>query len=102
MKKVSVIIPLYNQEELVVKALNSIPIREDIEVIVVDDCSQDKSYQVVSDYLEQSDLTIKLLRNEKNHGVGYTFNVGLDNAVGEFFTVLDSDDYFYTEVLTRL
>ena len=102
MKKVSVIIPLYNQEELVVKALNSIPIREDIEVIVVDDCSQDKSYQVVSDYLEQSALTIKLLRNEKNHGVGYTFNVGLDNAVGEFFTVLDSDDYFYTEVFNSV
>ena len=102
MKKLSVIVPLYNLEELVVKALNSIPVRGDIEVIVVDDCSQDNSYKVVSDYAKQSDLTIKLLRNEKNRGVGYTFNVGLDNAEGEFFTVLDSDDYFYTDVLNSV
>lgn len=102
MKKVSVIIPLYNLEELVVKALNSIPVRDDIEVIVVDDCSQDNSYQVVSEYAKQSDLTIKLLRNDKNRGVGYTFNVGLDNAEGEFFTVLDSDDYFYTDVFNSV
>lgn len=102
MKKVSVIIPLYNQEELIVKALNSIPVRKDVEVVVVDDCSQDNSYKVVSEYIEHSDLTIKLLRNEKNGGVGYTFNVGLDNAVGEFFTVLDSDDFFYTEAFNSV
>ena len=43
MKILSVIIPVYNQQDLIIKAINSIPVRDDLEIIVVDDASTDKT-----------------------------------------------------------
>jgi glycosyltransferase involved in cell wall biosynthesis len=92
MKKISILIPLYNQELLIKKCLDSIPNREDIEIIVVDDCSTDNSYEVVSTY-----SNISLFKNEKNLGIGLTRNKLLDKAEGEYIFFLDSDDYLYTK-----
>lgn len=95
--KLSVIIPVYNQEELVIKALDSIPIRDDIEIIVIDDGSTDKTYANVLSYVfHHEEKNILLLQNEENRGVGYTVNRGYDNATGEYVVLLGSDDYFYT------
>ena len=47
--KLSIIIPVYNQEELVIKCLNSIPKRKDVELIITDDCSTDKSKENIID-----------------------------------------------------
>ena len=92
--KLSVIIPLYNQQELVKIGLDSVPKRDDIEIIVVDDGSTDDSYNVVEKYREETGKNITLLRNERNRGVGYTVNRGLDIAKGEYIAQLDSDgDY---------
>lgn len=92
--KLSVIIPLYNQEELVKKGLDSIPEREDIEIIVIDDCSTDNSVKTVEDYRNSCGKKIIILRNERNRGVGYTVNRGFDTARGEYVLQLDSDgDY---------
>ena len=102
--KLSVIIPVYNQEELIVKALDSIPKRPDIEIIVIDDGSTDRTKKSVIDYdYKYGDgLNIRLLANEKNMGVSYTVNKGLDNATGEYIVLLGSDDYFYTEELEKV
>lgn len=98
MPKVTVIIPVYNQEKLVIKALESIPEKTDIEIIVIDDKSTDKTYQKVLRYLlHNEDKNILLLQNEENKGVGYTVNKGYDNAKGEYIVLLGSDDYFYKE-----
>lgn len=93
--KVSVIIPVYNQEELVIKAIDSIPKRNDIEIIVIDDCSTDKTVEKLYFYLPYRDF--RLYINEENKGVGYTVNRGIDNAKGEYVVLLGSDDYFYTD-----
>lgn len=98
MKKVSVLIPLYNQEVLIEKCLNSIPVRDDIEVVVVDDCSTDNSYNIVKEKYPY----VKLLQNENNSGVGLTRNKLLDNASGEYIFFLDSDDYLYSDVFLDL
>lgn len=95
MIKVSIIIPVYNQEELVIRALDSIPNRDDIEVLIVDDCSTDNTYSVIKNYTRIKN--IKVFHNEKNMGVGYSRNVCLDNAVGEYIYGIDSDDYVDTE-----
>ena len=93
--KLTVIIPVYNQEKLVIKALDSIPTRDDIEIIVIDDKSTDKTYANVLRYLfHNKDKNILLLQNEENKGVGYTVNKGYDNAKGEYIVLLGSDDYF--------
>ena len=97
--KVTVIIPVYNQEELVIRALNSIPIRDDIEVLVIDDGSDDSTWQNLLNYRNSHPdfLNLILLYNEKNMGVAYTVNKGYNYAKGEYVVLLGSDDYFYTE-----
>lgn len=95
--KVSVIIPVYNQENLIIKALESIPDRNDIEIIVIDDASTDDTWVNVLRYIESNTKNIVLLYNEENQGVAYTVNKGYDNATGEYIVLLGSDDYFYTD-----
>jgi glycosyltransferase involved in cell wall biosynthesis len=93
MIKVSILIPVYNQEELIKRCLNSIPARDDIEVIVIDDCSTDNSFKVIYDNYPM----VRLFKNEKNLGVGLTRNRLLEKATGEYIFFLDSDDYLYTD-----
>ena len=96
--KVSVIVPVFNQEELVIKALESIPQRDDVEIIIIDDGSTDNTWNKLMEYrLERlGNKNIILLYNEDNKGVAYTINKGYDNASGEYVVLLGSDDYFYT------
>jgi len=103
-KKVSVIIPVYNQEDLVIRALDSIPDREDIEIIVINDASDDNTQKnlINYDYRHGNDKrSLIIYNNNENKGVGLTKNVGLDNATGEYIVELDSDDYFYTEAFNE-
>ena len=90
----SVIIPVYNQEDLILKAIKSIPPLEDIEIIVIDDCSTDDTLEVVRTYQYYSPQNIAVLHNSVNMGVGYSVNKGLDFAKGEYVVLLGSDDYF--------
>ena len=100
--KVSIIVPVWNQEELVIRALDSIPRRDDIEVIVVDDASTDRTYENVVAYAAaHPELTVRIFRNAENRGLGYTKNVGYDKAEGEYVHQLDSDDYLYTDAYSR-
>lgn len=95
--KITIIIPVYNQEELLIKALENIPNREDIEIIVIDDASTDNTWNNLLKYRENTNKNIVCLYNKENKGVAYTVNKGLDNATGEYIVLLGSDDYFYTE-----
>ena len=100
--KVSIIVPVWNQETLVIRALDSIPRRDDIEVVVVDDASTDNTLKNVLEYVEaHPDMKIRVYHNTENKGLGYTKNVGYDNAVGEYVHQLDSDDYLYTKEYSR-
>lgn len=96
--KVSVIIPVFNQQELVIKAIESIPKRNDIEIIVIDDGSEDSTWQNLIEYRKNNSFLNQIyLYNEENKGVAYTVNKGYDNAKGEYVVLLGSDDYFYTD-----
>lgn len=95
MYKVTVVIPVYNQEKRIKRAIESIPNREDIEIIVIDDASTDNTKETVRAYLDNKN--IKLIENSENKGVGYTVNRGYDAALGEYVVLLGSDDFFYTE-----
>lgn len=90
--KCSILIPMYNQEKLIEKCIDSLPERADIEIIVVDDKSTDNSLKVIDKYKQ-----IKLLKNDKNLGIGLTRQKLLDAAVGEYIFFIDSDDYVYTK-----
>lgn len=96
--KLSIIIPVYNQEDLIIRALDSIPTRDDIEIIVIDDKSTDKTVSNLFAYMfHNDDKNIMLLQNKENKGVGYTVNRGYDTAIGDYVVLLGSDDYFTEE-----
>ena len=98
MIKLSIIVPIYNGAEFIVRALDSIPKRDDIEVLCIDDGSTDDTFQILSSY---DRLPIKIFHNQKNMGIGYSSNIGLTNATGEYITGLDIDDYFLTDIFNE-
>ena len=102
MKKVSILTPVWNQEELVIKALDSIPRRDDIEVLVRDDGSTDRTLDNLIAYrIKHRDLNLRVFYNGTNRGVAYTKNRLLEDARGEYIHILDSDDYLYTDEYNR-
>lgn len=101
--KLSVIIPVYNQEGLIYNALKSIPDRDDIEAVVINDGSTDLTSLRVKQYIEEhKNLNIIFLENKKNMGVSYSLNRGLDIATGEYLVILGSDDDFIPDKLNEV
>lgn len=101
--KLSICIPLWNQEDLIVKALDSIPRRPDIEVIVRDDASTDRSLEVAKQYKEDHpNLNLRVYANEKNCGVTGNSNRLLDDISGEYYHFLGNDDYLLTDEYNRV
>ncbi len=93
MPKISIIIPVYNVEQYLMQCVNSAinQTLSDIEIILVDDGSPDKSPQMC-DELAAQDTRIHVIHQE-NSGLGAARNAGLDVASGEFVFFLDSDDW---------
>lgn len=102
MKKVSVVIPVYNQEKLLTRCVKSIPKRWDIEIIIVDDGSTDKTTSVISDLVHEYPEYVGAVICKTNHGVSYARNLGLEKATGEYILFLDSDDYVDTYKMCEL
>lgn len=94
--KLSVVVPVYNQENLILRALYSIPNREDIEVVIVNDGSTDKTHDKIMEFMY--DKEIKLQENYfilgENKGVSNAVNIGIEESCGEYIVLLGSDDYF--------
>lgn len=93
----SIIVPVYNTEKYIEKSLNSIlkAIKDDCEVIIINDGSTDNSEKKINEFLEK--LPSKLKNNfvytkKENKGLADTKNVGLDMAHGKYISVVDSDD----------
>lgn len=100
---VSIIIPAYNEAKHIARAIKSAQHQDmhDIEIIVVDDGSTDKTPNIVSK-LAQKDSRIKLYSLDCNQG---TFNArlhGINNAVGKYISFLDADDTIDTDTISSL
>ena len=96
--KLSILVPVYNAEEYVLNALKSIPVRSDIEVIVIDDGSTDNSYQICKEFLENSKLNYTLLKNDENMMMCNALNRAIEFTSGEYVTQLDSDDEYFPDI----
>lgn len=94
MIKISIIIPAYNVGRYIDRCVKSIVGQTlgDLEIIIVDDCSPDCTPQVCDEWAK-SDSRIKVIHKEKNEGLGFARNTGLDVASGEYVAFVDSDDY---------
>ena len=91
---ISVIIPVYNDEEYLYVCLNSVlnQFYQDFEVICIDDASTDSSLEIL-EYFAHKDSRIKILKNKTNKGPGYSRNQGLKIAEGKYISFLDADDW---------
>ena len=94
MPKVSIIVPVYNVENYIDKCLETLTNQtlQDIEIIIVNDGSQDKSAEIIEKYVTQNSGKIKYYE-KKNGGLSSARNYGLGYATGEYVAFLDSDDY---------
>lgn len=94
MRKVSVIVPVYNVEQYLKKCLDSL-VRQtlsDIEIIVVNDGTKDHSQMIIDDYVKKYPNMIKSYKKE-NGGLSSARNYGLQYASGEYIAFVDSDDF---------
>lgn len=101
---VSIITPVYNAAEYLPETIKMVQEQtyKDWELLLVDDCSQDNSCQVVEEILSKCpDSRIQLLRQEKNQGAAKARNRGLKEARGRYIAFLDADDIWLPKKLEK-
>ena len=96
---VSIIIPVYNGEKFIQRAIRSVvdqnfP-RKQFEIIVVDDESTDNTLDIIQPFKD----TIRIMRHEKNMGLATSRNTGIKAARGQYVVNLDADDYLHQDFL---
>lgn len=102
MKKISIIVPIYNAEEHLDKCVESIleQTETNLEIILVDDGSKDNSFEICKKY-EKTDQRVKVIHQE-NAGVSVARNHGIELAEGEYIGFVDSDDWIEPVMYERL
>lgn len=98
---ISIIVPVYNSEKYLRKCLNSIinQTYRNIEIILIDDGSLDKSGEICDEYAKKDNRIIVI--HKKNEGVSAARNTGLDVATGSYISFIDSDDYIDCDLYTK-
>lgn len=100
--KVSVIIPVYNEEAYLKECLDSVLSQslKDTEIICIDDGSTDDSQQILEDYMKKDNRIILL--KQKNRYAGTARNLGMKHAIGKYLCFLDADDFFSPLFLEKM
>lgn len=103
MPKVSIIIPFHNVEEYIRQCLDSVVNQklQDIEIICVNDASDDSSRDIVEEYRKKDDR-IKIIDIETRQGQGFARNRAMEIAQGEYIGFVDSDDYIEFDMFYEL
>ena len=106
MSDFSIVIPVYDSEETIIRALDSCLSQSllPMEIIIIDDCSMDKSSILVKKWQDaySGDVSIVYKKLEHNSGPSRARNTGWDIAKGEYVCFLDADDYFMHNKLERV
>ncbi len=95
--KLSIIIPAYNEAEtihLILNKLKNVELKNNIskEIIIVNDCSTDRTEEVLFDYMAGNpDLSVAYLKHEINKGKGAALHTGIAKATGEYLIIQDAD-----------
>ena len=102
MKKISVIIPVFNDEEGVRRCIESVLSQKnvDTEILLIDDGSTDKSPQILDEYAASHE-NVRCI-HKKNGGAASARNRGLDEATGDYIFFLDGDDFIEEDALSAL
>lgn len=100
MKKVSIIVPIYNAEKTIKRCVDSLVGQsyQNLEIVLLNDGSKDQTDKIIKTY---SDNRIKYI-SKKNTGIGSTRNLGIDSSTGDYIMFVDSDDYVELECVKKL
>ena len=100
---ISIIVPAYNAEKTVKKAVESAihQTYKELEIIIVDDGSKDNTRKIL-EQMAGSDTRIKLIKKDQNEGLSAARNSGMSCASGEYLTFLDADDWIDVEHIEKL
>jgi glycosyltransferase involved in cell wall biosynthesis len=104
MPKISVIIPIYNTGEILLKrCIDSILSQtfSDFELILVDDCSTGNCPEICEDYAK-NDSRIKVIHNQENKGCPQSRKIGFEQSQGDYILLADSDDWLESTMLAEL
>ena len=107
MRKISVIIPIFNDENYLKECIESVINQtlgfENIQVILVDDCSEDKSYEIALEYERKYPQNIICKKLDKNSSSGgKPRNVGIDMAEAKYLMFADADDFFAKDAFENM
>ena len=99
---VSIITPSFNSEKFISATLQSVQnqTHKNWEMIIVDDCSQDKTVAIIESFIE-NDPRIQLYKLEENSGAGIARNTAIKTAKGDYIAFLDADDLWKPEKLQK-
>ena len=100
MKKISIIVPIYNEEENLRKCIESLinQTYKELEIILINDGSTDKSKEIIESFKDKRIIAI----NKKNTGISDTRNIGIGKSTGDYIMFVDSDDYLELNCIGRL
>lgn len=99
---ISIIIPTYNAERFILNTINSVKAQtyKNWEIIVIDDCSSDRTVQIVKEQ-QVADKRIRIIKLKNNSGAAIARNTGIKSANGKYVAFLDSDDLWLPEKLEK-
>lgn len=102
--KYTIITPVYNSFHLMTRYFNSLSSQtfKNFEIVIVDDCSTDESFDELCEYAKVTPLTVRVFRTNMNGGPGAARNLGMDEARGEWITFVDNDDWVDNTFLERI
>ena len=100
--KISVIVPVYNKQDYLEQCINSILLQDykNIELLLVDDGSTDESGAICDRYADQ-DKRVRVF-HQKNGGPTAAVMTGLEEAAGDYYVFIDSDDYISSDMLRKM
>ena len=106
-KKVSILVPVYGVEKYIERCVRSLfeQTYENIEYVFVDDCTKDKSIEILNSVLAEYPNRIKqakILHHDKNRGLSAARNTALDASTGNYLMHVDSDDYLRKDAISLL
>lgn len=101
---VSIIVPIHNVEEFLPRCIDSVMAQtySNIELILVDDCSTDNSLQIAQEYAQRYPDKCRVVRRTQNGGSSAARNDGIQNAKGEWFAFIDSDDWITEDYVMNM
>lgn len=104
---VSIIIPVYGVEKYIAECIESVfnqSYTDKVECVIVNDCTKDRSMDIVSDMLSdyKGNISFRVINRMTNGGLSAARNTGIKNARGKYVFFLDSDDYLKTDCIDAL